>query len=372
MDAAPKATGIKSHLTGQRDSGAVGPNTQTRLRLYETMYLIRRTEEILMAEYHPANEMRCPMHFCIGQEAMPAALGCMLRPSDVLMSHYRSHGYYLAKGAPLDAMVAEFYGKASGSNRGIAGSMELGHHDYHFHSCAIVGGSLPIPLGAAFAQKYRGEDNISVAVIGDGALDEGVSYELFNLAALHKLPLLVICENNHYAAHTAVEGRMASPELTQRARVFGLSARKLDGNDPELLLRQLQDVIPELRAGSGPVFLEVETYRLCAHVGPEDDIALGYRTAEEIEHWKKRDPVIRMRKMLASAVDAKQLLSIESKTEERIQTAIAAAKADSFEDFSKVMKMNWSDEYSPKVKQFVEDPLRTFEGGQAETRLHPF
>src|SRR6185436_2773956 len=160
------------------------------LRLYRTMFLVRRTEEILMAEYHPADEMRCPMHFCVGQEAMPAALAEVIRPNDVLMSHYRSHGYYLAKGAPLDAMIAEFYGKATGSNGGIAGSMELASHDHHFYSGAIVGGSLLVPLGSAFAQRYRESDDISVAVMGDGSFDEGITYETFNLAALHKLPLL--------------------------------------------------------------------------------------------------------------------------------------------------------------------------------------
>src|SRR5262249_18308646 len=142
--------------------------SETRLELYRMMYLIRRTEEILMAEYHPANEMRCPMHFCVGQEAMPAALSRGVRRNGVLMSHYRSHGYYLAKGAPLQAMVAEFYGKGTGSNSGVAGSMELGSHEYSFYSGAIVGGSLFIPLGSAFSQKYRQLDDISISVISDG------------------------------------------------------------------------------------------------------------------------------------------------------------------------------------------------------------
>ena len=158
-----------------------------------------------MAEYHPADEMRCPMHFCVGQEAMPAALAQVLRRDDVLMSHYRSHGYYLAKGAPLDAMVAEFYGKETGSNSGIAGSMELGAHDHNFYSGAIVAGSLFIPFGAAFAQKYRRLDDISVSIVGDGVFDEGITYEVFNLVALHHLPMLIICENNKYAAHTSID-----------------------------------------------------------------------------------------------------------------------------------------------------------------------
>jgi pyruvate dehydrogenase E1 component alpha subunit len=154
-------------------------------------------------------------------------------------------------------MIAEFYGKTSGSNCGLAGSMELADHEHHFHSSAIVGGSLSMPVGSAFAQKYCGVDDISIAVLGDGALDQGITYELLNVATLHGLPVLIICENNRYAAHTALEQRMAAPILAERAQIFGLEAVKLDGNDPELLLRHLQQIIPAIRAGKGPVFLEI-------------------------------------------------------------------------------------------------------------------
>src|SRR5262249_978936 len=130
-----------------RDSTPVSSSLQRRLELYRTMYLIRRAEEILMAEYHPSDQMRCPMHFCVGQEARAWGLGRVIRRKDILMSPYRSHGYYLAKGAPLDAMVAEFYGKKTGANLGIAGSMELASHDHNFYSGAIVGGSLFMPFG---------------------------------------------------------------------------------------------------------------------------------------------------------------------------------------------------------------------------------
>jgi len=235
------------------------------------MYLIRRAEEILMAEYHPADQMRCPMHFCVGQEAMPSALARVIRPNDILMSHYRSHGYYLAKGAPLDAMVAEFYGKKTGANLGIAGSMELASHDHNFYSGAIVGGSLFMPFGGAFAQKYRGVDDISVSVIGDGVFDEGITYEIFNLAALHRLPLLIICENNKYAAHTPIEKRQAVGKLAERAQAFGIPFEKHDGNDVELLLQTLERIVPEIRAGKGPRCIEIATYRFCGHVGPGED-----------------------------------------------------------------------------------------------------
>jgi TPP-dependent pyruvate/acetoin dehydrogenase alpha subunit len=337
-------------------------------RLYRTMVLIRRTEEVLMAEYHPADEMRCPIHFCVGQEAMPAALEAVLRPTDVLMSHYRSHGYYLAKGAPLDAMVAEFYGKATGSNGGVAGSMELASHEHHFYSGAIVGGSLLVPLGSAFAQRYRGSDDISVAVMGDGSFDEGITYETFNLAALQKLPLLFICENNKYAAHTPVEKRMAQPALAERAASFGLPVQKLDGNDPELLLRTLEAVVPAIRTGSGPCFLEIETYRHCAHVGPQSDDSMNYRPKGELERWLARDPVMALRKRVPEA----ERKPLEAEIETRIAAALAAAKRAPFPDYARMLASNASGEYGAAARTFITQSPAAFEGGQAEARLGPF
>jgi TPP-dependent pyruvate/acetoin dehydrogenase alpha subunit len=336
------------------------------------MFLIRRVEEQLIAEYHPADEMRCPMHFCIGQEAMPAALSNVLHRNDVLMSHYRSHGYYLAKGASLDAMIAEFYGKITGANGGVAGSMELASHSYNYYSGAIVGGSLVIPLGSAFAQRYCGSQDISVSVFGDGALDEGIVYEVFNLAALHKLPLLMICENNYYAAHTFIERRMASPILADRARVFGLPVMKLDGNDSELLLSFLEPAVADIRSGRGPLFMEIETYRQCAHVGATSDDVLAYRSAEEIERWKTRDPVPRMRATLVDEIGSDELGKLEREVESSIVAALKSAKAAPFPDYAKTLSSNWSGEYGPGVKQFIHNPARIFDSGQAESRLAPY
>jgi pyruvate dehydrogenase E1 component alpha subunit len=345
---------------------------QTRLDLYRSMFLTRATEEILMAEYHPADEMRCPMHFCVGQEAMPAALSRVLRLNDVLMTHYRSHGYYLAKGAPLAAMVAEFYGKATGANSGIAGSMELGSHDHNFYSGAIVGGSLFIPLGTAFSQKYRRVDDISVSVIGDGVFDEGVTYEVLNLAALHHLPLLIICENNKYAAHTALERRQAAPLLAERAATFGVPTERLDGNDAELLLQRLERVVPAMRAGGGPHFIEIETYRHCGHVGPGDDEGAGYRTADEIADWKTRDPVVGMRGRLANTVDEAELARLERGLEAEVHAAIDAAKGAQFPDLHDAIAHNWDGGYAPVVRQFTRPAGVSFEAGQNEARPGPF
>jgi TPP-dependent pyruvate/acetoin dehydrogenase alpha subunit len=331
----------KLPLSQARKLAPMSSPPQTLLELYRMMYLIRRAEEILMTEYHPADEMRCPMHFCVGQEAMPAALAQVIRHSDILMSHYRSHGYYLAKGAPLEAMVAEFYGRKTGANLGIAGSMELASHDHNFYSGAIVGGSLFMPFGGAFAQKYRGIDDISVSVIGDGVFDEGITYEIFNLAALHRLPLLIICENNKYAAHTPIEKRQAVAKLAERTLTFGIPFEKHDGNDVMLLLQTLQRVVPEIRAGKGPYCIEITTYRYCGHVGPGEDEGMGYRSAEEVKQWKARDPVVALRRELAASVDPNQLERLELGIDAEVHSAIAAAKRADWANFDDIVAMNW-------------------------------
>ena len=250
--------------------------------------------------------------------------------------------------------------------------MELASHSYNYYSGAIVGGSLVIPLGSAFAQRYCGSQDISVSVFGDGALDEGIVYEAFNLAALHRLPLLMVCENNHYAAHTSIERRMALPILADRARVFGLPVMQLDGNDPELLLRRLEPAIADIRSGRGPLFMEIETYRQCAHVGATSDDMLAYRLAEEIESWKARDPVLRTRAVLVDEIGSSEVARLETEVESSIAMAIKSAKTAPFPDYAKTLSSNWSGEYGSAVKRFIHNPARGFDSGQAESRLAPY
>ena len=343
------------------------------LSLYRTSQLIRRTQEILMEAYLTNQEMRCPMHFCLGQEATPAALSLSLQAEDYIVSHYRSHGYYLAKGAPLSEMVAEFHGKATGSNSGVAGSMELAHEDLHFFSGAIVGGPLAIAVGMAFALKYRGVPGIAIAVIGDGSLDEGVSYEALNLAALHAVPLLTICENNLYAAHTPEATRTMSRSLIERVKPFGMRAERLDGADILKLHARLKEIISEMRSGAGPRFIEIETYRYCGHVGPEDDIWLGYRTAEEIAAWRARDPIALLRAELSRLGTSEQtLLDIEAAIEKEIAMAVDAARGDGFPGFDWSLAQVWSDSYSPIVTEFTRGRPGDFNSRQTEARLKPY
>lgn len=343
------------------------------LRLYQMMQLIRRVEERLMAEYHPADQMRCPMHFCVGQESAPAVLSQLLRQSDVMMSHYRSHGYYLAKGGSLPEMVAEFYGKATGSNGGVAGSMELGSHECNFFSGAIVGGSIVIPLGAAFAQKYGHADAISIAVIGDGSFDEGILYESMNLAALHRLPLLVLCENNKYAANTEIGKRFGRAELLPKAEAMGIPGEIVDGYDLGRLFDRLADAIATVRRGEGPRYVEVATYRYCAHVGPQPDDYLGYRSVNEIEAWRARDPLRRLRVALTeNPTTYVSVTEIDAEIEHDVAASIEAAKAAPFPSLGWALGINWANTYAPVAEGYFRELEPVFQGGQKETKLEPF
>lgn len=325
-----------------------------------------------MAEYHPADEMRCPIHFCVGQEAIPAALSPLLRPSDVLMSHHRSHGYYLAKGGPVEAMVAEFYGRAAGANGGLAGSQELSYEACRFYSGTLLSGMFAMANGCAFAQKYRGTDDITVAVIGDGGMEEGIVFETLNLAAVLRLPILFICENNLYSAHTRLDVRSRSETLVGRAAAFEVPTALLDGNDSLLLHQHLTDIIAGRRGGEGPFFLEAQTYRICGHVGPENDDVLNYRPLEELRAWQRRDPVPALRALLLGRGTAEaDLARLEAEVDLQVRDAIAAAKAAPFPSYDEAVAANWSGAQAAAAGLARRDST-AFDGRQRETRLSPY
>src|ERR1700730_5373091 len=198
-----------------------------------------------------------------------------------------------------------------------------------------------MPLDGAFSLKYLGGRDLSLAGIGDAVFYEGITYEIFNLAALYRLPLLIICENNKYAAHTPIEKRQAVAKLAERAQAFGIPFEKHDGNDPLLLLETLERVVPEIRAGKGPRCIEIATYRFCGHVGPGEDEGMGYRSAEELKEWKLRDPVLALRRQLAESVEQVQLEQLESGIAAEVHSAIAAAKRAEWADFNDIIDMNW-------------------------------
>lgn len=350
----------------------IEPNNMSAIALYKSMCRIRRIEEALIREYHPNDEMRCPVHFCVGQEAAPAALGLSLQEGDVVASHYRSHGYYLAKGAPLDAMVAEFYGKATGANGGLGGSMELAHHDSRIYSGAIVGGPLGIAIGSAFAQKFLDANLVTVAAFGDGAMDEGIAYEAINLAALRELPVLFLCENNGYAAHTALAKRARTPSPAIRAAAFGIETDVVEDRDPERLLARMSEIVATVRTRRQPFFLEIDTYRYCGHVGPESDEQMGYRPQNELAVRLALDPLRALALRIGETCPATIFSEIERDIDLEITEAIGAARIAPFPNRDVPLSSVYANSFDPVVTEFIDGAVADFKGAQAEATLTPY
>ncbi|HEV3259954.1 MAG TPA: thiamine pyrophosphate-dependent dehydrogenase E1 component subunit alpha [Gemmataceae bacterium] len=288
-------------------------------QLYRSLLRIRRLEEEV-ARVYPSDRIKSPVHLSIGQEAVAVGVCEALQPQDVVYGTYRGHAMYLAKGGDMRRMVAELYGKATGCTRGKGGSMHLIAPEANvMGTSAVVGTTIPHAVGHAYALKYRRQDALVVSFFGDGATEEGVFPESLNFAVLKRLPVLFVCENNGYAIHTHQCRRQGTPAILERARAHGLPAERIEDNDVLRLHDRCRDVAAKVRAGAGPWFFEVMTYRWREHVGPDEDYQLGYRSAEEAEPWVRNDQVRR----LAGLVEPAE----RSRIEEDVAAEIAAAFA---------------------------------------------
>jgi TPP-dependent pyruvate/acetoin dehydrogenase alpha subunit len=295
-------------------------------RLYRALYRIRRLEEEV-ARVYPTDRIKSPVHLSIGQEAVSVAVCEALRPHDVVFGTYRGHALYLARGGDLRQMVAELYGKATGCTKGKGGSMHLiAPEQGVMGTSAVVGTTIANAVGYAYALRYRRQDAVVASFFGDGATEEGVFGESLNFAVLKRLPVLFVCENNGYAIHTPQARRQGTSAICERARAYGLPAELLGGNDVHLLCDRAREVVARVRAGEGPWFLEVLTYRWREHVGPGDDYHLGYRTPAEAAPWIAGDPVRRLGEMLEPSARRR----IEEEVEEEIAEAFAFAEASPF------------------------------------------
>jgi pyruvate dehydrogenase E1 component alpha subunit len=265
------------------------------------MLRIRAVEEAIAARY-AEGKMRCPTHLSVGQEGVAAAAGLALRKSDLAVSGHRAHAHYLAKGGNLPRMIAEIYGKATGCARGKGGSMHLVDEEAGFMgSTAIVGGTVPVAVGLAYAAKLRGTGQLSCVFLGDAVAETGVFFESVNFAVLKKLPVLFICENNLYSVYSPL--RVRQPEgrhIHEMVAAMGLPAENGDGNDARTLYQSLARATEMIRAGGGPRFFEFATYRWREHCGPLYDNDLGYRTEAEFQQWKAREPIGALERALLS------------------------------------------------------------------------
>lgn len=304
-----------------------------KLKLFRHMHRIRAIEEEIARRY-PEGEMRCPVHLSIGQEAIPAAFAECVKTSDFAVSTHRGHAHYLAKGGNLDAMIAEIYGKATGCSKGKGGSMHLIDLSKNFMgTSAIVGNSIPIGVGLALSAQLKGTDQISCIFVGDGATEEGVFYESVNFAAVRKLPVLFICENNLYSVYSPLSVRQ--PQGRSIAKMVAAMGVKVASGEGEDILRThqiMQDAVAEVRAGGGPQFLEFSTYRWREHCGHDFDNHIGYRSQAEFHDWQARDPLDLLDHALCQKEPALKLQveEIKSKVKAEVQAAFENAASAPF------------------------------------------
>jgi pyruvate dehydrogenase E1 component alpha subunit len=297
-----------------------------QLDLLRTMLLIRRFEE-KSAELYSAGKIRGFLHLYIGEEAVATGVMQALTPEDAVVATYREHGHALARGIPAGAIMAEMYGKANGCSRGRGGSMHLFDLARRFYGgYAIVGGGLPIAVGLALADRLQGRRRVTACFFGDGAVAEGEFHESLNLAALWQLPVLFLCENNLYAMGTALSRHQSQPDITRKAEAYTVPSTAVDGMDVLAVEAAARRAADAVRGDGRPRLLELRTYRFRAHSMYDPDL---YRTKEEIERWKQRDPLslLRVRLEARGALPAGRLAELEREVEARIAAAVAEAEA---------------------------------------------
>lgn len=294
-------------------------------RLYTDMLRIRMVEEEIAARYADG-KMRCPIHLSVGQEAVAVGVSSVLRPDDQIVSTHRCHAHYLAKGGDLKAMICEMMGRAPGCCGGRGGSMHLFDPAVGvLVSVPIVGASIPIGVGAAFAMKYKDEGDVTVVYMGDAAVEEGAFHESLNFAALYSLPVIFVCENNLYAGYSPLYERQPDRPIIDLARSHGIRAETVDGMNVLEVRRAMVEATKRARFG-GPSFIQANTYRLREHCGPNFDHTLGYRTPEEFALWSERDPLL----MLEDMLDASFIMGAREKIAAEIAEAFAFAEAAPF------------------------------------------
>lgn len=296
---------------------------------YRKMVLIRQVEEVI-ADLASSGEVRCPVHLCIGQEAVATGVSAALVPTDRLYGSHRSHSQYLAMGGSVEGLLAEVLGKETGCSGGMGGSMHLVAEEHGFGGCVpIVAGTIPIAVGAALAFKQRKTKDVAVAFFGDGACEEGVFHEAMNMSASMELPMIFVVENNFFASHLDIHLRQAGNRTARFAEAHGVESRVLDGNDCLAVAEAAKDLVTRAREGQGPGFIEAVTYRWRGHVGPDENIDVGLRRSEkEIRAWKKRDPISRLEKSMIADRDFPEayFVDLRSQIDTEIKTALEAAR----------------------------------------------
>lgn len=294
------------------------------------MLLIRRFEEQSAQEYS-AGKIRGFLHLAVGQEACAVGVVSQLEADDPIVSHYREHGHALARGVPARAVMAEMFARREGCSRGRGGSMHLFDVSRAFYGGnAIVAGGMPIAAGLALADRTLQRPRVTACFIGDGSVAEGAFHETMNLAALWKLPVLFVCENNLYAMGTSLFRHQAQPELVRKAAADGVCAEAVDGMDVSAVAQAARALIEAVRRGEGPAFLELKTYRFRAHSMYDPEL---YRDRVEVERWKQRDPIVLLEQALraSGALSDAVAAGLRASVDAEVLDAVRFAEAGTLE-----------------------------------------
>ena len=322
---------------------------ETYLYWYELMQLIRQFELMAEEKYKMEGKIRGFFHAYVGQEAIAA--GCMTatKPDDPFITAYRDHGLALSKGVSANACMAELYGKATGAAKGKGGSMHFFGVDVKFFGGhGIVGAQIGTGAGLAFAEKYKSTDNVCLTFFGDGAARQGILHETFNLAMLWKLPVVFICENNNYAMGTSVERTSNVHDIYKLADAYEMPADSVDGMSAEAVHDAVARAVKRARQGDGPTLLEVKTYRYKGHSISDPQ---KYRTKEEVDEYKQRDPITLVLDTILSKKYATQeeIDAINKRVGDTVTESVKFAEESPWPDNSEVLKDIYIDQHYPFI-----------------------
>ncbi len=311
---------------------------------YEHMYLMRRFEE-RAGQLYGMQKIKGFCHLYIGQEAVMAGAMSVLKKEDAMITAYRDHAHALAKGITANAVMAELYGKITGCSKGKGGSMHMFSKEHRFFGGhGIVGGQIPLGAGIAFAEQYNGTDNVCVCYMGDGAVRQGAFHETLNMAMTWKLPVIFVIENNNYAMGTSVSRTSNMTDLYKLGLAYDMPSEAVDGMSPEAVHNAMEVAVDRARKGNGPTLLEMETYRYKGHSMSDP---AKYRTKDEVESYKAKDPVeIIKQKLLSSkfATDA-DIESINKKVNDIVDESVKFAEESEYPDVSELYKDVYSEAY---------------------------
>jgi TPP-dependent pyruvate/acetoin dehydrogenase alpha subunit len=297
------------------------------LTLYKNLYLIRRSEEMII-KYYKEDDMKTPMHMSMGEEAIVVGIISALQKKDLVFGTYRSHALYLAKTEDTDGFFAELYGKATGTAHGKAGSMHLASPDHNLLlTSAVVGTTIPVALGAALSNKMQKKQQIVVSFFGEGALDEGVFWESLNFACLKELPILFVCEDNDLAIHSRAGDRHGYKSIERIVSQFNCHVVSDKTTDVFAINKLTSQILKKIKQTGKPGFLHLHYYRYLEHVGVEEDFHFKYRSRQEFLKWKKVDPILLARKyLLTKGVKENEIKVLENTIDRKVTSAIKKAK----------------------------------------------